>query len=170
MKSELSERKGVRNSQFFRQFTRQITMTSETNKLMEKKISDYVKNLINKLNSLHNVDDNDKNKKRTSINLPPVTLIPFNLTNDTYKILDYIFNKKTKKKNDILYIQHFLTLYDSLIQNLFKTKLLTNPNILLNQLAKFIRIQILAPSQLLFRYGDRGDYFYFIFSGKDRGP
>ena len=37
MKSELSERKGVRNSQFFRQFTRQITMTSETNKLMEKK-------------------------------------------------------------------------------------------------------------------------------------
>ena len=166
MKSELSERKGVRNSQFFRQFTRQITMTSETNKLMEKKISDYVKNLINKLNSHHNVDDNDKNKKRKSINLPPVTLIPFNLTNDTYKILDYIFNKKTKKKNDILYIQHFLTLYDSLIKNLFKTKLLTNPNILLNQLAKYIKLQKLSPNQLLFRYGDRGDYFYFIFQGK----
>ena len=165
-----NDRKGFRGSKFFLGFSRQYSLNNDINRIMEKKISEHAKNLIKKLNEIIKKEDNEYEKQKSNhnknTNLPPVTLVPFEITNDTYKILDYIFGKKTKKKNDILYIQHFLTLYDSLIKNLFKTKLLTNPNILLNQLAKFIRIQILAPSQLLFRYGDRGDYFYFIFSGK----
>ncbi len=165
-----NDRRGYRGSRFFLGFTKQHSLSTDLNRMMEKKISEYAKNLIKKLNEKIKKDDNDYEKQKSNhnknTNLPPVTLVPFEITNDTYKILDYIFGKKVKKKNDILYIQHFLTLYDSLIKNLFKTKLLTNPNILLNQLAKFIRIQRLAPSQLLFRYGDRGDYFYFIFSGK----
>ena len=168
-KNDLKDKRGFRSSKCFIGFSRQYSLSTDLNRIMEKKISDYAKNLIKKLNDIKK-NDNDhekqKNNHNKNINLPPVTLVPFEISNDTYKILDYIFGKKGKKKNDILYIQHFLTLYDSLIKNLFKTKLLTNPNILLNQLAKFIRIQRLAPSQLLFRYGDRGDYFYFIFQGK----
>ena len=47
-----------------------------------------------------------------------------------------------------------------------KSKFLSNTNILLNQISQYMKIYNLNSNQLLFRFGDFGDKFYFIFKGK----
>ena len=148
-------------------------LNEESNEL-EKKIIEYTKKITNKLIEISPMQiekktiQNNKLSKYNNItlNLPYLNLIPFEFLDETYEILNYIFEKKKKTENDNFYIQHFLTNFTHFISEMNKSKLLSNTNILLNQISQYMKIYHLHSNQLLFRFGDFGDKFYFIFKGK----
>ena len=43
---------------------------------------------------------------------------------------------------------------------------MTEPNFLLWQIAKFLKYESYSNDEIIFRYGDEGDKFYMIFTGK----
>ena len=89
-------------------------LKEESNEL-EKKIIEYTKKITNKLIEISQMQiekktiQNNKLSKYNNItlNLPYLNLIPFEFLDETYEILNYIFEKKKKTENDNFYIQHF---------------------------------------------------------------
>ena len=159
-------------SKFISNNTKEVKTINVNFEELDNKIFDYIiklrKNLFDitpkeNLRKLSFIKNNDKN---LNLNLPSITSIPFEFSIDTYNIIEYIFTKKIKNKNEILYIQHFLTNFKHFISELNKTRLLYNTNLLLSQISKYMKMMKLLPNQLLFRYGDKGDKFYFLFSGQ----
>ena len=159
-------------SKFINNNTKEVKTINVNFEELDNKIFDYIiklrKNLFDitpkeNLRKLSFIKNNDKN---LNLNLPSITSIPFEFSIDTYNIIEYIFTKKIKNKNEILYIQHFLTNFKHFISELNKTRLLYNTNLLLSQISKYMKMMKLLPNQLLFRYGDKGDKFYFLFSGQ----
>ena len=51
------------------------------------------------------------------------------------------------------------------IEAIYEKKLMTEPNHLLWQIAKFLKYETYEKNDLLFRFGDEGDKFYMIFTG-----
>ena len=166
-KSQSVERKSKKSSNLGRRIS---IRTRDESKEVEYLINMHVHDLNIKIQKL--LEEYVKNKLlNNKKNLQKVTrtsyhLIPFNFTMDTLKILDNIFSKATKTKNEIIYIQHYLTSFKSLINGILQIQLKSDVNQLLNQIAKYIKMEKYTHNQILFKFGDKGDKFYFLFYGE----
>lgn len=128
----------------------------------DKSIEEYVKEIS------HQISENTKKeeKKKERNNHKNVLLnIPFVVNSESMDILNYIFSKKIRNHNDLFYIQHYLTNFKTLMNSLY-TSFLSDPDELLNQLSIHIRMENYKKDQVICNYGDPGDKFYFIISGK----
>ena len=128
-------------------------------------IGNYVKKLKKSISNKNrnNISDNDNNLPHENQNI--LLSIPFHINQSTMNILTYIFSKKLRNKNDLLYIQHFLTNYKSLMNTLYQNSFLSDPNELLNQLSMYILMEKFKKDQVICHFGDVGDKFYFVISG-----
>ena len=135
---------------------RKYTIRIIESKFIENLINDHVRNLKKKL------EDNKKNQNN-KIN---INSIPFIIDDHTDRIIEYIFSKGKKNSKEIIFIQHYLTCFSHLVDAIFEKKLMTEPNFLLWQIAKFLKYESYSNDEIIFRYGDEGDKFYMIFTGK----
>lgn len=128
-------------------------------------IGNYVKKLKKSISNKNknNISDNENNLPHKNQNI--LLSIPFHINQSTMNILTYIFSKKLRNKNDLLYIQHFLTNYKSLMNTLYQNSFLSDPNELLNQLSMYILMEKFKKDQVICHFGDIGDKFYFVISG-----
>ena len=88
---------------------------NEVSNELEKKILEYSIKIKNKLieispmkiekNKIQNIKFSKYNN--ITLHLPSLNLIPFEFSDETYEILNYIFEKKKKTESDNFYIQHF---------------------------------------------------------------
>ena len=147
-----------------RSYTKDIKKVNNELIELETKILDY-KIKTKKILEILEEKKLTSSKDKKYLNYPSLTLIPFEFTDETDIILEYIINKKHKNENDIFFIQHYLTNFSRLLNELNKSQFL-NVNILLNKISEKMKFYQLTTNQLLFRFGDEGDNFYFIFSGK----
>ena len=147
-----------------RSYTKDIKKVNNELIELETKILDY-KIKTKKILEILEEKKLTSSKDKKYLNYPSLTLIPFEFTDETDIILEYIINKKNKNENDIFFIQHYLTNFSRLLNELNKSQFL-NVNILLNKISEKMKFYQLTTNQLLFRFGDEGDNFYFIFSGK----
>ena len=120
-KSQSVERKSKKSSNLGRRIS---IRTRDESKEVEYLINMHVHDLNIKIQKL--LEEYVKKKLlNNKKNLQKVTrtsyhLIPFNFTMHTLKILDNIFSKATKTKNEIIYIQHYLTSFKSLINGILQ--------------------------------------------------
>ena len=78
--------------------------------------------------------------------------------------LSYIFKKKKRTTHEILYLQHFLTIFN--VIKLFSKNLVgLNKNELIYHMAKCISIHEYKKNELLYRIGEYSDKFYYIVDG-----
>ena len=78
--------------------------------------------------------------------------------------LSYIFQKKKRTPHEIVYLQHFLTIFN--VSKLFSKNLMgLNMNELLYHMAKCISMHTYKENELLFRIGEYSDRFYLIVDG-----
>jgi hypothetical protein len=144
--------------------------TRDETKEVENLINSHVQNLNSKLEEL--IGEYEKKKLIKNMkNEPKVTktsfqLVPFNYNINTPRILENIFSKGNKTKNEMIYIQHYLTCFKSLLTDIIQIKLSTDPNILLSQIAKFLKMEKLTHNQILFKFGEKEDKFFFLLSGE----
>ena len=128
----------------------------------DKHIEDYVKEISHQISE---ISGNDSKKKENNNHKNVLLNIPFVVSSESMDILNYIFSKKIRNHNDLFYIQHCLTNFKSLINSLY-TSFLSDPDELLNQLSIHILMENYKKDQVICNYGDTGDKFYFIISGK----
>ena len=97
-----------------------------------------------------------------------VLLVPFTKHKDhpydTLEELDYIFKKEKRNLYDIIYLQHFLTVYN-LIPKIFENAIKANHNELLFHMAKCLNMQEYIKNELVFRYGDYSNKIFLIITG-----
>ena len=126
--------------------------------------SKFIENLIN--NHVHNLKKKLEDNKKNQNNKININSIPFIIDDHTDRIIEYIFSKGKKNSKEIIFIQHYLTCFSHLVDAIFEKKLMTEPNFLLWQIAKFLKYESYSNEVIIFRYGDKGDKFYMIFTGK----
>ena len=126
-------------------------------------IDNYITNHVNNLKK--QIEQNKKNNNSNHKNNININSIPFIIDEQTDKVVEYIFSKGKKNSKEILFIQHYLTTFSDLVEAIYEKKLMTEPNHLLWQIAKFLKYETYEKYDLLFRFGDEGDKFYMIFTG-----
>ena len=126
-------------------------------------IDNYITNHVNNLKK--QIEQNKKNNNSNHKNNININSIPFIIDEQTDKVVEYIFSKGKKNSKEILFIQHYLTTFSDLVEAIYEKKLMTEPNHLLWQIAKFLKYETYEKNDLLFRFGDEGDKFYMIFTG-----
>ena len=126
-------------------------------------IDNYINNHVNNLKK--QIEQNKKINNPNNKNNININSIPFKIDEQTDRIIEYIFSKAKKNSKEIIFIQHYLTTFSNLVEAIYEKKLMTEPNHLLWQIAKFLKYETYEKNDLIFRYGDEGDKFYMIFTG-----
>ena len=85
------------------------------------------------------------------------------LTNIDLNIIQYVINKKKRSSDELLIIKTFLSKMEFL--STLKTGSTTKDKLLFS-LSHYVKIEKKAQNNILFRYGNKGNKFYFIFSGE----
>ena len=144
-------------------------------------INDYVSKLRKKLLLIEKTNGNEiveekkndnkifqiKHGEKTSnaLNLSQIPFMKLKINqNETIDEINYIFNKKTRSLNEVIYLQHFLNLYDiKSFQNLKSDNL--NINEVMFNISIILNMHKYQKKEILFKYGDFNDKIFFIFSG-----
>ena len=140
-------------------------------KLIESNIMNYATKLEEKLKDIEKQNEelkknSNQNQVNQNNNVKNFLNIPFMNSKYTKYELEYIFTKTLRNKYDIIYLQHYLTNFKTLISGLTQKKLLSDPRQLLGQISKYLKSEHFSNNQIVFRFGERGDKFYMILSGK----
>ena len=115
----------------------------------------YIEDLAKDINRLYKIQSSDKDKNKKEEGDKP--LIHINLN-----IVQYILNKRKRTDNDLLIISCFLSEMNFI--SLLKIKV--GKDKLLYSLGKYLKIEKKPQNSLLFRYGNKGNKFYIVFSGE----
>ena len=102
-------------------------------------IDNYITNHVNNLKK--QIEQNKKNNNSNHKNNININSIPFIIDEQTDKVVEYIFSKGKKNSKEILFIQHYLTTFSELVEAIYEKKLMTEPNHLLWQIAKFLKYE-----------------------------
>ena len=87
--------------------------------------------------------------------------------NDDYKeLLLFIFSKDIRNEYDLLIIEHYLTHFQNLIENLNLNKNLDHVSETIHKLSIFINIEKYNKDELICINGEIGENFYLIFEGE----
>ena len=84
------------------------------------------------------------------------------LTNINLNIIQYILNKRKRSPDELLIIKSFLSEMDFLSS--LKTEI-TNDKLLFS-LSKYLKLEKKLQNNIIFRYGNKGNKFYIVFSGE----
>ena len=84
------------------------------------------------------------------------------LTNINLSIIQYILNKKKRSSDELLIIKTFLSRMEFLSS--LNTDITTDK--LLLSLSNYVKLERKSQNNIIFRYGDKGNRFYIIFSGE----
>ena len=149
------------------------------NQNLEFSINDYVEKLrkklllIERVNKNQNEEESKNNKvhyqhgEKTSmaLNLAQIPFMKFRINpSETMDEIIYIFSKKTRTLNEVIYLQHLLSLYE--IKNFSNLK---NDNYDSNELKLNISICLnmrqYQKNEILFKFGDFNNNLFFVLSG-----
>ena len=83
---------------------------------------------------------------------------------ETLKEIEYIFSKKERTLNEIIYLQHLLTLYD-VVPSIYHKYDLIEPNEVLFNMAICLNMHKFKRDELIFRYGEYNDRLFFLLVG-----
>ena len=91
--------------------------------------------------------------------------IPFFRDSKTFSLLLYCLQKNIKTSSDILFISHYLSSYQSIINLTDKKKTFIDSSKILYELSNRINLEKKQSKSIICRYGDNGEKFYFILKG-----
>ena len=104
-------------------------------------------------------------KMTMALNLSQVPFIKFKINpREAFEEVDYIFSKKIRSINEMIYLQHLLTLYD-VIPSIFVNCDLIEPNEVLFNMAICLNMHNYKSNELIFKYGEYTDKLFFVLSG-----
>ena len=97
-----------------------------------------------------------------------VLQIPFNKFRinplETLKEIEYIFTKNIRTINEMIYLQHLLTLYD-VVPSIYLHYDLIEPNEVLFNMAICLNRHRFNKNEMIFRYGEYNDKLFFVLVG-----
>ena len=104
-------------------------------------------------------------KMTMALNLLQVPFIKFKINpREAFEEVDYIFSKKIRSINEMIYLQHLLTLYN-VIPSIFVNCDLIEPNEVLFNMAICLNMHNYKSNELIFKYGEYTDKLFFVLSG-----
>ena len=148
---------------------------------LDYSINDYVSKLRKKLLIIEKTNKNEimeeikndgktfqiKHGEKTSnaLNLSQIPFMKLKINqHETIDEINYIFSKKTRTLNEVIYLQHFLNLYDS--KNFHNLKIDNfNVNEVMFNISIILNMHKYQKKEILFKYGDFNDKLFFILSG-----
>ena len=171
----------------FEEINDKINYSKSDKKISSKRLNDSEKNivtLIRNKNKYFSISTNDLIRLKFNLNVTKteekikyiknctyiinVLLVPFTKHKDhpyeTLEELEYILKKQKRTLYDIIYLQHFLTIYD-LIPKVFENAVKVNQNELLFHMAKCLNLHEYDKNELVFRYGDYSNKIFLIIVG-----
>ena len=100
-----------------------------------------------------------------ALNVMQIPFLKFRINPiETLKEIEYIFKKKTRTINEMIYLQHLLTLYD-VVPSIYIHYDLIEPNEVLFNMAICLNMHKYNKNEMIFRYGDYNDKLFFVLSG-----
>ena len=104
-------------------------------------------------------------KMTLALNLLQIPFLKFRINpKDTLQEIEYIFNKNYRTLNEIIYLQHLLTLFD-VVPSIYTHYDLIDPNEALFNMAICLNMHKFNKDQMIFRYGEYSDKIFFIVNG-----
>ena len=151
------------------------------NQNLDFSINDYVSKLRKKIQLIkrknqNNIIEEKKNnndynanveKKNTALNLYQIPFIKFKINPiETMDEIIYIFSKKKRTINEVIYLQHLLNLFgpkNFLNMNIDKNNL--NINEILFNISICLNMRKFNKNEIISKYGDYNDKIFFLLSG-----
>lgn len=116
-------------------------------------------------NIIWNEPEQNGHRVTMALNLLQIPYIKFRINSiETLKEIDYIFNKRTRTVNEMIYLQHLLTLYD-VVPSIYRNYDLIEPNEVLFNMAICLNMHKFNTNDLIFKYGEYNDKLFFVLSG-----
>ena len=115
----------------------------------------YIKDLVKDLKKQEKEKSKEKDKNKEEEKKIIVKKINFN-------IVQYILKKRKRTKDELLVLKYFLSEMDFL--SLIKADIAKDK--LLFSLSKFLKLEKKPQNSIIFRYGNKGNKFYIVFSGE----
>ena len=84
----------------------------------------------------------------------------------TLEELEYIFGKRYRNMNDLIYLQHFLSIYNKYLPLVYNNFNIGDRDKILFNMAKCINCKQFKKNEILFHYGDYCDQCFFFLKGK----
>ena len=104
-------------------------------------------------------------KMTMALNLLQIPFLKFRINpRETLEELEYIFNKNNRTLNEMIYLQHLLTLFD-VVPSIYTHYDLIDPNEVLFNMAICLNMHKFTKDQMIFRYGEYNDKLFFIVNG-----
>ena len=116
-------------------------------------------------NIIWNESEQCGEKMTMAINVLRLPFIKFKINQkETYDEIDYIFSKTIRTSNEMIYLQHLLTLFD-VVPSLYTNYDLIEPNEVLFNMAICLNMHKYEKDELVFRYGEYCDKLFYVLSG-----
>ena len=146
---------------------RKINSSNSRPKIRSKEV--FKKFGINKVKDMSSIIWNEPEqngqKMTMALNLLQVPFIKFKINpREALAEIDYIFSKKIRSINEMIYLQHLLTLYD-VVPSIFINYDLIEPNEVMFNMAICLNMHKYQSNELIFKYGEYTDKLFFVLSG-----
>ena len=147
-----------------------IKISSSNNRLPIRSKEELFKKFgINKVKDMSSIIWNEPEqngqKMTMALNLLQVPFIKFKINpREAFEEIDYIFSKKIRSINEMIYLQHLLTLYD-VVPSIFINYDLIEPNEVMFNMAICLNMHKYKSNELIFKYGEYTDKLFFVLSG-----
>ena len=100
-----------------------------------------------------------------ALNLLKIPFKKFRINSiETLQEIEYILSKKVRTINEVIYLQHVLTLYD-VVPSIYINYDLIEPNEVLFNMAICLNIHKFNSNDLIFRFGEYNDKIFFMLVG-----
>ena len=180
-KEKESNNSDLENNDDFEEYESSNIFNNIENQNLEFSINDYVYKLRKKLlekTSQNQISDEEKKnddtknfqvqhgkKKNMAFNLSLIPFIKFRINPiETMDEIIYIFSKKTRTLNEVIYLQHLLNLYDQKYFSNLKNDTFDINEVMFN-ISICLNMHKLQQNEILFKYGDINDKLFFLLSG-----
>ena len=130
-------------------------------KTHQNKISEEQKN-----DNANNFQIHHGEKKNLAFNLSLIPFLKFIINPvETMDEINYIFSKKTRTLNEVIYLQHLLNLYDQKYFSNLKNDTSDINEVMFN-MSICLNMHKYQQNEILFKYGDINDKLFFLLSGR----
>ena len=126
------------------------------NPAIKEEYENYIQDLVKTLKKQEHIKSLEKNKNNNKKEEKKP------LTNINLKVIQYILNKRKRSPDELLIIKCFLGDMDFI--SLLRTDIAKDK--LLFSLSRYLKLERKPQNYIIFRYGNKGNKFYIVFSGE----
>ena len=131
-------------------FKETLTKLENANMDIIEEYEAYIKDLVIDLNRQEKMKTLEKNKKKKE----KISI--------SFHIVQYILKKRKRSNDELLILKYFLSEMDFI--SLLKADI--GKDKLLYSLSRYLRLEKRSQNSIVFRYGNKGNKFYIVFSGE----